>query len=75
MYVHILNHKDSVHFGLQEKSTNLLVGFMLSVSLLEVDRAFLLNRFPRVRKRALMVAASYSKAVIDPKVMIALILN
>lgn len=53
----------------------MLVGFTLSVSLLEVDRAFLLNRFPRVRKRALMVAASYSKAVIDPKVMIALILN
>lgn len=53
------------------------VGFLLSFSFLKVDGPFFGNRSQKVRKResTLIVAATYSKAVIDPKMMIALILN
>lgn len=53
------------------------MGFLLSFSFLKVGRLFFASRSQEVRKRefALLVAATYSKVVIDPNMMIALILN
>lgn len=64
-----------MHFGFQEESTIFAVGFLSLVSHTEVSRLFPLNRYQRIRKRALLMAVSYYKAVIGPKVMIALILS